>query len=166
VLRALTSRGKIFEPAYRVRLPLPSTQPLDVLRAPKNALTVEQAGNARLGADGEWQRLDILAQLDRITIALNDSLVAVYRVNSFAGYMLFTSRKGHVRLRNVKVAEITPKFEPSEHSHREGDYGVAWNPTEAVKGNTPCLLDRSTQRPQGRRSRVDGTYRSAQWGGW
>jgi TonB family protein len=112
VLRALVSNASISEPAYRVPLPLPSTQPADVLRAPKKAMTVEQEGNARLNADGDWQQVDIIGLRDRITVIINRNPVGVYRVSTFTGYLLFTSKKGHVRLRNINVAEIPQTFAP------------------------------------------------------
>jgi TonB family protein len=110
VLRALTSRNQIFEPAYRVKLPL-ADPPSGALRSTNDEVRLVNEGHVQpIAGDGAWQRLDISAHLDEIRITLNDTLVGVYRVASFGGYILFTSKRGHLQMRNVGVGEIDTAF--------------------------------------------------------
>ncbi len=110
VLRARTSRDEIFEPAYRVRVPL-ADPPSGALRGPKDAVRLANEGHVQpIAGEGAWQRLEISAHLDDITITLNDNLVGVYRVARFGGYILFTSKRGHLQMRNVTAGDIDTTF--------------------------------------------------------
>ena len=111
VLRTLVSEGQMIEPAYRVALPqLLSLSPTDALRDRKNSIQLVKEGRIDPGAADAWQRLDVVAHLNEITITLNDNLVGVYEVESFTGYILFTSRKGHLELRNFMAKDAEPTF--------------------------------------------------------
>jgi len=110
VLRALTSRNEIFEPAYRVRLPL-ADPASGALRGPKDAVRLVNEGQVQpIAGEDAWQRLEISAHLDDISITLNDNLVGVYRVARFGGYILFTSKRGHLQMRNVAASDIDTTF--------------------------------------------------------
>ena len=111
VLRTLTSRDEIFEPAYRITVPPVRDAPAAILRAPKDASRLVKQGSVQLiSGEGAWQRLEIVAQLGDVTIALNDTLVSEYQVDTLAGYILFTSRRGHVQMRNINAGDIEPTF--------------------------------------------------------
>lgn len=51
------------------------------------------------------------ARLNRITLTLNEVFVGTYNVDRFAGYLLLTSKKGSVQLRNVMVGDLDSEFE-------------------------------------------------------
>lgn len=102
VMRALVSQGQIFEPAYRISLPqLLSGDVRNAVRRPKNAITLVEEGRIQSAAPDAWQRLEVTARLNRITLTLSEVFVGTYHVDGFTGYLLLTSKKGVVQLRNV-----------------------------------------------------------------
>ena len=111
VLRGLASQGEIFEPAYRIALPqLVSLGSSDALRGPKSSIRIVKEGRVEPGAADAWQRLTVVADLNAITVTLNESVVGVYEVESFAGYIFFTSKKGHLEIRNIEAKDVEPTF--------------------------------------------------------
>lgn len=56
---------------------------------------------------GEWQRVQLSAQGRRIRVSVNDALAGEFDIDETWGYLLFESRKGRVRLRNIVVRQPT-----------------------------------------------------------
>jgi TonB family protein len=133
VLRALTSRDQILEPAFRVKLPLADPAG-GALRGPKEGVRLVSEGHVQpIAVEGAWQRLDISAHLEDITITLNDVLVGVYRVTGFGGYILFTSKRGHLQMRNVAAGDIDPTFTMPAGT-------LSYDEVQAAGGRVPRLI--------------------------
>jgi hypothetical protein len=87
-----------------------SLSPSNALRGHRNSIRIVKEGRVEPAAPDPWQRLNVVADLNEITVTLNDSMVGVYEVESFAGYLVFTSKKGYLQVRNIMAKDAEPTF--------------------------------------------------------
>jgi TonB family protein len=88
---------------YRIRLPHSSDDVSDVLVGRRRRVTVLQEGRAVLLPPGEWQQVQITGEGAQVTMMLNGTLVGVFELEEFGGYILFNNEKGRVQLRNIRI---------------------------------------------------------------
>ena len=113
VLRALVPQRGAISPAYRIPLlQLLSATPGTAVTPPKNAVKVIKEGRVDARPTGEWQRLDVSAIRESLTVSLNGALVGEYRIDRLAGYLLISPRQGRVQMRNIDVTALDMPFAP------------------------------------------------------
>lgn len=109
MVRTWTGSGEWPRKGYRIVLPTPgSSDPSSVMVGHRQGVTVIQKGSVALQYQGEWQQVEILGEGPRITVTLNGTLVGVYEIERYGGYVLFDNRRGRLLLRNVRIARTDP----------------------------------------------------------
>jgi Gram-negative bacterial TonB protein C-terminal/Domain of Unknown Function (DUF1080) len=66
--------------------------------------TILQEGQIVLLSQDEWQHVEIAGEGSRATMMLNGTLVGVFELEDFGGYILFNNEKGRVQFRNVRIS--------------------------------------------------------------
>lgn len=103
-----TWTGREGWPRRGYRLNLPSTDGVKSLFVGRRAnVSVVQQGAVDVRPSGEWQRVQLSAKGSRIRVRVNEALAGEFEIDETWGYLLFESRKGRVRLRNIVVHQPT-----------------------------------------------------------
>jgi len=69
----------------------------------RRQVTVFQEGQIVLLPQDEWQQVEIIGAGARVSMMLNGTLVGVFELEDFGGYILFNNEKGRVQFRNVRI---------------------------------------------------------------
>lgn len=137
---------------YRLRLPhdpAPDVQAL--FTALGQSASLVQRGSTDLRPSDEWQTVDIEGEGRRITINLNGTLLGVFEVETFGGYIVFENRKGLVQFRNITVISTEPDW-------RMPDNVIAFSELIKAGGQAPKLAHevKPSYTSEAMRQRVQG----------
>lgn len=90
---------------YRIRLPNSSASGVSaVVVGHGRQVTVFQEGQIVLLPKDEWQQIEITGAGARVSMMLNGTLVGVFELEDFGGYILFNNEKGRVQFRNIRTS--------------------------------------------------------------
>ena len=137
---------------YRFRLPTDSaTNASSVLVGHKKELTVVEVGTINLRPSDQWQEVEITGEGRRITMTLNGTLVGVFEVEEYGGYILFDNARGGVRLRDIRIVSTERDAEMSENL-------MTWKQGKDAGGQMPKLINDvgPNYTPDAMRDKVQG----------
>jgi len=112
VVRSWTGPDEWPKAGYRVRLSDAGGKAGSVLEGRRREVKAVGAVAApRWGAPGEWQALEVLAEGERVTVAVNGQPAGAFEVDERAGYLFLDARKGAVELRGLGLEPLPRQAE-------------------------------------------------------